>query len=85
MYKIKHNLVRCDFSLQTNEMVVNRQTRQSKQLRLPRYTTAKSQSSIFYRGMRLYNQFSVAKDSDLKITKSLAQVKVLIKEFSFAL
>jgi hypothetical protein len=59
IHKIKLGQVRCEMSLMANEASQTRNTRQSKLLKLPNYSMAKTQHSLFYKGVQLYNKFCI--------------------------
>lgn len=82
LYKVKAGLVRSDITLKTNTMITCRETRQSSQLRPPLYVMAKSQSSVFYHGIKKYNDFS--EQNNISSEKSLSRIKHLIKTFVYS-
>ena len=77
--KIQMGLLKCDVTLNTYESRTNRTTRQSSFLRQPQFSMAKSQNSLFYRGINLYNTFTSSHLS--KTSTSLADFKISIKKF----
>ena len=77
--KIQMGLLKCDVTLNTYESRTNRTTRQSRFLRQPHFSMAKSQNSLFYRGISLYNTFTSSHLS--KNSTSLADFKFSIKKF----
>lgn len=79
LYKVKTGLVRSDIVLKTNAMITNRETRQSSQIRPPPYVMAKSQSSVFYHGIKKYNDFT--EQNKISSVTSIARIKQLIKTF----
>jgi hypothetical protein len=79
IHKVKSGLVKCDISLITNESVTNRKTRQSELLRLPRFLMTKSQKSLFYRGVSLYNRCYCG--GDLRNDMTISSAKFVIKRF----
>jgi hypothetical protein len=79
IHKVKSGLVKCDISLITNESVTNRKTRQSELLRLPRFLLTKSQKSLFYRGVSLYNRCYCG--GGLRNDMTISSVKSEIKRF----
>lgn len=79
LYKVKAGLVKSDVVLKTGAMITNRETRQSSQLRPPPYVMAKSQSSVFYHGIKKYNDFT--DKNNISTEKSISRIKNLIKTF----
>lgn len=79
IHKISINKIKCDFELVSNETITNRSTRQSNLLRPPNFLMSKSQVSLFYRGINLYNKF--AEYDKLIKSKSLSYVKSSLKKF----
>jgi exonuclease III len=79
IHKVKSGQVKCDISLITNESVTNRKTRQSELLRLPRFLMTKSQKSLFYRGVSLYNRCYCG--GGLRNDMTISSVKSVIKRF----
>ena len=77
--KVKMGLIKCDVALINCKSLTNRNTRQSSLLKHPHYLTAKSQNSLFYRGISLHNAFSTSSFS--KNVTSLADLKGKIKMF----
>jgi hypothetical protein len=73
IHKVKFGLVKCDVTFITYENISGRQTRQSNLLRPPNFLMAKSQDSLFYRGICLYNDFTLSVLS--KDVKSLSNLK----------
>jgi exonuclease III len=81
VHKIKLGLIKCDIPLVTNYSITNRTTRQSELLRLPSFMMSKSQLSLFYRGVSLYN--SCCCESELSVMMSLSGAKTVIKRFVY--
>ena len=79
IYKVSTGLVKCDVDLLTNEQITGRQTRQSSHLRLPQYLMSKSQDSVFYRGLKLFNNYKSC--SKFSHETSLSDIKRSIKRF----
>jgi hypothetical protein len=79
IHKVHTGLVKSDLTLKTNDMVVNRVTRQSNLIRLPQFTMAKSQSSVFYSGIQKYNEFlrsePLARSKSTKISVIKSKIK----------
>ncbi len=56
VYKVRHGLVKCHSTIQTNYEVTGRVTRGSTQLRRGDFISTAGQKSIFYRGILEFNQ-----------------------------
>lgn len=80
IHKVKSGLIKSDITLSVNENTTNRKTRQSELLRPPQFMTVQSQSSLFYRGVNLYNQFHISKSNKSNV-ESLSTLKSSIKRF----
>lgn len=81
LFKIHTGLVKTDVSLKINRSITNRETRQSGLLRMPFFLMAKSQNSLFYRGLENYNKF--LKQHPIIVTQRLSEVKPIMKKFVF--
>lgn len=81
IHKIRVGLVKSDVALYTNGSITARKTRQSCLLRQPNFLMAKSQNSIFYRGIGCYNEF--VKTNELK-TFTLSQIKIILKHHTYS-
>jgi hypothetical protein len=70
IYKVIHRLIDSDYQFTTNLSVTGRVTRQSNLYRPPNYVLGLAQNSIFYSGVKLYNQFIQANpdSSSLNLT-----------------
>jgi hypothetical protein len=79
IHSVKHGLMKSDVKLTKNEEITDRKTRQSDLFRLPQFMMAKTQSSLFYRGISLYNRFCIS--TDLSKIKSISGLKLCIKRF----
>jgi hypothetical protein len=79
VYRVQSGGVRCDFELVNNMSITGRQTRQSSLIRLPQYLMTKSQNSIFYRGVHLFNKFS--QNVNIESNASISSIKKQIKRF----
>ena len=79
IYKIKNNLIKTNFIITDNFVITNTQTRNKHKIRLPRYTMAISQKSIFYRGVKLFNQSS----TEITEPKPLTDFKKQFKRYVF--
>ncbi len=79
IYKIKHGLVRCHNSIQTNYEVTGRVTRGSNQLRRGDFLSTAGQKSIFYRGILEFNKIPDAIRSDLNLNSFKRNLKNYIR------
>ncbi len=75
IYKIKHGLVRCHNSIQTNYEVTGRVTRGSNQLHRGDFLTTAGQKSIFYRGILEFNKIPDAIRSDFNLNSFKTNLK----------
>ena len=57
MFKIKNKLIKTTYSITDNFEISNTNTRNKNKIRLPRYSMALAQKSIFYRGAKLLTKF----------------------------
>jgi hypothetical protein len=79
IYKIKHGLVKCHLSIQTNYEVTGRVTRGSNQLHRGDFLTTAGQRSIFYRGIVEYNKIPDAIRSDPHLNSFKKKLKNLFR------
>lgn len=78
IFKAKNGLTKCNKSLMTNLQITGRNTRSSTNLRLPNYTRNYSQSTLFYKGINLYNDLpqSLKQINNLNSFKSKLKIVV---------
>jgi hypothetical protein len=81
IYKVIHRLIDSDYQFTTNLSVTGRVTRQSNLFRPPNYVLGLAQNSIFYSGVKLYNQFIQANPDSSSL--NLTTLKSVLKRFVF--
>jgi hypothetical protein len=81
IYKVVNGVIDSDYQFTTNISVSGRVTRQSGMLRPPNYLLGLAQNSIFYSGIKLYNQFTIAKPNSSSM--NLTTLKSELKNFVF--
>lgn len=87
IFKICSGLTKSDVLILQNSEAIMRTTRQSFLLRLPVFTKSSSQKDIFFRGISLFNNFSIySKSLGKDISKlKLGETKNQIKDYVFTL
>lgn len=79
IYKIRNGLAPeylRDFIIETGQ-VHGRETRNNRELRLPKYKTEKRKKSIFYEGIKMFNELP----KETKQATNLCKFKRLCKDF----
>jgi hypothetical protein len=77
VFKMKNSLLRTNFTFPTNFAVTGRNTRSTHHLRLPFFLTSVAQSSIFYKGISLYNSLPI----HLKNISRVSTFKIQLKSY----
>ena len=75
IYKISNGQLKCNIELSNQFIISNRTTRNAYNLRLPKFTMAITQKSIFYRGLEFYNNTP----NNIKKIKELSKFKASLK------
>ena len=81
IHKIVTGQIRIDLVLLKNSQVISRNTRQSKNLRLPSFLSQKTQNSCFYRGILDYNE--LIKVVNILPNEKISETKKKIKRFLY--
>jgi hypothetical protein len=77
-YRMKNSLLRTNFTFPTNFSVTGRNTRSAHQLRLPFFLTSVAQSSIFYKGISLFNSLPNHLKSISRVSTFKTQLKIYV-------
>jgi hypothetical protein len=79
VYKIKNNLLKSNFPLIANIEITNRSTRNADKIRLPNYIKQTAQNSLYYNGIKLFNNLP----EGLSRTELISKFKRDLKEYVF--
>jgi hypothetical protein len=77
IFKLKHGLIKCDATIQTNFEITGRVTRGSQQLRRGDFMSSLGQRSVLYRGITLFNDIP----HQLKLITRLQVFKTELKSY----
>lgn len=77
MYKVQHDLIKCNIPLIRVSAVHNQRTRQQNNIYQVQSRTSMAQNSVFQKGIRLFNNLPI----EIKLSRSLPVFKTRLRVF----